>query len=1765
MQVRHLRTVVNAADGIAKLSAAAWSPNGQKIAIANADRVIVLFDETGERKDKFSTKAADPNAGKNYTVTGLAFSPDSTKLAVAQSDGGVFVYRLGLEWGEKKSICNKFIQPVEVTALVWPKDQHGVLAFATADGKVKLGNLKTNKAATLYQADSYATCLAASMDGNGVASGHANGTLHQFLFDDGRGAPAQTKLAMHPSCPTCIAWTNTAIAVGDVDRTVTLYAPTTGRVMQQFEYGRDPAEGDVTAMASAPTGQSLLVGSLNKLRVYNYSAGKQQWMEVPAVPLTNFCAVTAMAWKPDGARVVLGSVTGALELFDCCLKKTRYKGMFEFTYVSPSQVLVKRLATGARILLKSAYGYEFTKINIFQDQFLVAYTEHTLCLGDLASCKLSEIQWQSAGNDRFHFAYPGVCMMFHAGELLLIEYGVNDILGSCRTEFMSPHLLSVRLNERQSPARAIAYLVDTQTIHIMDLNNSSGNNVAVVHHDTRIDWLELSGKANKLLFRDKRKHLHLLDVVTQESVTLLQFCTYVQWVPNSDVAVAQSRNSLYVWYGIDSPDRVTVHPIKGDVQDIVRADGTTSVLVDEGIATVTYTLDEALIEFGTAMDDLDWGRALALLETLELTPETEVMWRTLSGLAMQHRRLPLAERCFAALGDVAKAMYMHRINDLIDELKARDPTLEDPTSHFLVRAKLAVMEREFKTAERIYLEQGQVQAAMEMYQEMHKWDASIKVAELAHHPDVDHLRQKYFEWLLESGQEEKAAEFREDEADWVGAVNLYLKARMPSRAAMLLKQRNLLGNMELVERTAHALATAKLWDKAGEFYLLLGHKDKALEAYEKGHCFKPAIDLCRTYAPERVIQLEEQWGDFLVSTRQLESAIHHYIEGNQNLKALETAIHVKSWNKAASVADSLDPSDSAVQQYCRTLAHHFQDAGDYARAERYYLKAGQPIEAVQMYNVAGQWDKAHRLAGTVMGADDVYHLYTQLAHEKEVRGAVKEAEKLYLILGEPDLAINMYKNLKDYDKMVELVAVYHKDLLGETHVFLGKTLENAQNYRQAEHHYLQANDWKSAVNMYCSCHLYEDAHRVAKLHGGAYAAKQVAYLWARSLGGEAGAKLLIKHGLLEYAIDFAAENAAFDFAFELCKFANKGKDADVYLKQAMFLEDEGKFAEAEAAFVKAAKPKEAILMHIHNEDWDAAQRVAETHDPPAVPDVLCGRAKVVFGKGDPAAAEALCLQAQRPEAALALYKEAGKWADALRFAKEYVPAKAAAIAAEHDSFLRDRTDANRDELLSTGRMLEQQGDAPRAIEVYLKVTATSPEDAAAHCLPAWVRAAELALKFTPGAKAQSVARAVATKLADAGRPDGAGDVLALAELYRDACEAYARGGCWDKCKQLGRVQPTLQPHIDALYVAHLKRSGAADALVALDVDAACQVLAQRGEWDQCLAAAAAAKDANVMQRHLMLFANAMLAAGSLDKLLARLAQYGAPTTQGFLDLYSMVFSKVLHQQDALAETDPAKLDLALSARELLKKLHGALGGAMPADLRALLFVAHLQYMHAYCRQRASAAGSNASGGAPLLAYAAKHAIALLRYPDRPVPVDRALYVAGTACRDAGAGMDRMAFTLLNRFLDVSDAIEDPSADAVAALAEAPEFDPASTGCDIPRVSVLPRSPAVDEPAREAVRDWVLGVSLERRVVAELDARACEKCSAKVYDAALVCHACACKWEPCIVTGYPVLKNATRCPGCSQPANKDDWNRFVVQEKKCPWCLTAQGLAYSLKG
>eukprot|EP01135_Chromosphaera_perkinsii_P005322 Nk52_evm3s343 gene=Nk52_evmTU3s343 len=1740
MQLRHVSTLQEAREGAQKVTAIAWSPNNVKLAVATADKVVTLYNENGEKKDKFATKAADKSA-RHYVIRALAFSPDSVKLAVAQSDCIVFVYKLGAEWGEKKSICNKFLQSCPVTCMIWPISQPNLVVFGLSDGKIRVGNSKSNKSQTLYQTTSYTVSLCCNMEGTAVASGHADGSINRFFFDDSLPGASQGTMCTHSSAPYALTWAENICAAGS-DRKIVIY-DYGGRASQTFDYTRDDDEKEFTVAVSSPTGHSIIVGSFNRLRMFKYNLRLKRWEENGMKEIENFYTVCSLAWKFDGSRIVAGSLCGAVEVFDCCLKRTNFKGKFEFTYVSPSQVIVKRITTGTRIVLKSHYGYEIGKVNIFKDQFLIAHTSDTLLMGDLVSCKLSEVAWRGSGNEKFFFDNPQVCMIFNAGELTLVEYGINDILGSCRTEFMNPHLLSVRLNEskrrNEMDSKKIAYLVDAQTICILDL--MSGVTLTTINHNSKIDWLELNTRATILLFRDKRRRLHLYDIVKESKTTLLNYCSYVQWVPFSDVAVAQNRSNLCIWYSIDDPERVTIFPIKGDIEDIERMDGSTEVIVNEGVNTVSYALDEALIEFGASVDNGDYDRAVLLLETLEMTPETEAMWKTLSQMSLEDGRLHTAERCFAALGCVAQSRYLRHVNKIADY--AAQESGGDGIDHFLVRAKLAVFEKDFKAAERIYLDQGRTDDAIEMYQELHMWDQAIQVAEAKGHPELETLKANYLQWLLQTGQEDRAGQLKENAGEYETAINLYMKAGLPAMAASLIcKHEELSAKQDILERTASGLMRAGLYDKAGDMYEKLRMNRQALDAYKHGNAFRRAVELARSAFPTEVVRLEEQWGDYLVTQKQMDAAINHYIEAGCSVKAIEAALASRQWNKAVQIVDIQTPD--IANRYYKQLANHYAQVADYKVAEKYYVKANLNSEAVAMYTKAGNWTAAHRLASSYMSQQEVSSLYINQAQELELQGKFKDAEKLYVTVNEPDLAINMYKKIRQYADMIRLVSIYHKDLLVDTHLHLAQQLETEGNFKQAEQHFVAGNDWKSAVNMYRANDMWDDAHRVAKQHGGPNAAKQVAYLWAKTLGGESAVKLLNKFGLLESAIDYAADNGAFEFSFELAKTAMSGKIPEVHLKYAMFLEDEGRFKEAEDEFVKADKPKEAVLMYVHNRDWDNAQRVAENHDPPSVPDVLVGQARVAFESKDFGKAETFLLRAQKPEIAVKYYKENNLWDDAIRVTKEYLPHKMAQIQEEYENHMQKKPGAAKKDLTSQAKMWETQGEHSRAIDLYIKLS-TADTDDLDFLEECWEKAVELAMKFTPQ-QANDAVRKACQKLKGIKRYEAAGDLFAGVELAKEAIDCYIIDGRWEKARRCAAdLAPEHRQFIEDEYVKHLKSTGGAERLVDIDIIAGLDMFVQRGEWVKCMETAEQ-QGPEVVAKYSALYAASLIKDGMIEGALEVFKKYGAPANPANYNMYKHLARQVLSTCSVSSKVDTHKQSLR-DLRAVLFHLIEEIKLVEPQDSPILkefdkwLKIAHYEAMLAVCSDHEN-----------LQAFQPKISTALLRYTDE-LPPDKGFYEAGILCKSQG--IENHAFVFLNRFLDLSEAIEEGD----TSMLENSDF----IQTDVPFEVTLPEKQYLTDREREDVRDWVLTVSMDQKVEQSLSKRVCESCNADIYEGTLSCHNCHNKWDPCVVTGYPVLRNRVQCKSCNKPANKDDWNKWLMSMKVCPWCGSSQNPVYNL--
>ena len=53
------------------------------------------------------------------------------------------------------------------------------VVYGLAEGKVKIGQLRTNKPQTLYSTESYVAALATNGSGTGVVSSHLDGSIYR--------------------------------------------------------------------------------------------------------------------------------------------------------------------------------------------------------------------------------------------------------------------------------------------------------------------------------------------------------------------------------------------------------------------------------------------------------------------------------------------------------------------------------------------------------------------------------------------------------------------------------------------------------------------------------------------------------------------------------------------------------------------------------------------------------------------------------------------------------------------------------------------------------------------------------------------------------------------------------------------------------------------------------------------------------------------------------------------------------------------------------------------------------------------------------------------------------------------------------------------------------------------------------------------------------------------------------------------------------------------------------------------------------------------------------------------------------------------------------------------------------------------------------------------------------------------------------------------------------------------------------------------------
>lgn len=1441
-----------------RIICAVWSPDGERIAVATADRIVTLIKSSNNETSRLPIKARDENASRVFTITGLAWAPDSCRFAVAQSDMAVALYDVGPAnaTDSRKKITLRFSHKSPVLCVAWPLTSSTDFVYGMGDGAVMCGLTKMKKSEELYRHGCAPVSMATAPRMNSVAVGHLDGSVFVVNLDTrSRLIALQTAVP-----PLALSWGSHICAAG-ADLQIN-FSDSNGGSASHVDYSNQPDLRSFTSASFDPSGQTAIVASRNNLITLTYSARLQTWQQQSQLVFDGLYNIPSISWSPDGSKIAVASVTGGLYIVTASIGSFRYKNLFDVIHVTGSQLRVVDLQNKNELNLRS--DYRILTTNFQQNRYVIVRTTQSFLVGDTKSGKTGELpasltDGEPKITERFIFIDDVAVLVWNTGELTVLELGKPQPLAAISTQYASPYLLSLRFNAKigKGNTKILAYLVDSKSIKIVDVESlmTIGN----VQITNKIDWLELNVSGTMLLFRDSKRSLYVYNLVNHTLNGLLSACSYAQWAPDANVVVAQSKKQLYVWYSPTSPDEVRVFDIDGDVVDIQRSGTKTSVTINANGKNKKFPLDGAFIAFSAAMEGNKLNEAAKILLTLENQDNFKSLWGELANAAMLEHDYVIAEVSYSNLGDLSRARFLHKLNKLIKE--------NGPTN-CLVQARVAMLQSNFKQAEYCLIEHDQLDTAIEMYKSMHMWNELLDLAELRCPTKAPQLREEYFNHLLQTGQYQVAARLKARKGEISEAVDLCLQGDKPQLAADILLNGSGNVNPQLLTHVAEALNKSGRFDIAGQIYERLGKPTDALEAYRKGHSYYRALELAKAANPDVVVTIEREWADYLVSQGQNDAATMHYVESGDFSLALNCSLRAQQWNQAAeilrSAASTASLRDELRVQYLR-VGRHFASIGDTETAEDLFLCVDAVKELIEMYLNLGRVDEAMRRAKRQMKPAEIESTFIETAKKLEKKPNTRQtAEKIYVAINKPDLAIEMYTEAGDSNNAMRLTQKYGGDMSKMS--AMAAKAERDGDLQTAENCYIKAGQWEKALFMYQQEKKWPDAMRVAKMNGDSQAEIKVAVKWASSIGGSAGVQKLQQLKLTEPVLYYACENGFADLAqsiFENSKTLSKTAKKEGHMKFAIYLETQNRFTEAEQHYIEAEQPREAIEMYTHQKMFGDAQRLATRFHITDIP--------VQGSKGGKSQGNTM-------------------------------------------NFSDGATGANK---LNMAIQAEQSGNYDQAIDLYLSLT---PDDCGGEDQLDQVleRAVKVTLTYKQN-RLQDVVNVVAQTLLEAKRHASLGKILENIEAFPDAFEIYKAGGMWEDAARLaGYLEPAEQEQFQREYQEYLQMNGKTSDLMDLGrVDAALSVYANNGDWDTCLSMAQKEGD-QYLEKYTMMYAQDLVNQKKYDEAVNILAKYQPSSSSKNIPAYISLCQSTVYAVPSYNEIQPSFFALKQMLFKVLK-------------------------------------------------------------------------------------------------------------------------------------------------------------------------------------------------------------------------------------------------------
>jgi intraflagellar transport protein 172 len=792
-----------------------------------------------------------------------------------------------------------------------------------------------------------------------------------------------------------------------------------------------------------------------------------------------------------------------------------------------------------------------------------------------------------------------------------------------------------------------------------------------------------------------------------------------------------------------------------------------------------------------------------------------------------------------------------------------------------------------------------------------------------------------------------------------------------------------------------------------------------------------------------------------------------------------------------------------------------------------------------MYVNVGRWEKAESIIKKYMKNEESSKIILDEANKYEHEGKIKEAEKLYILAGEHDDAISMYKSLKQYDNMIRLVSLYRQDFLKSTHQMVASYLEAEGNLKLAEKHYIESGNWKSCVEMYRSQNMWEEALRVAKSNGSKGEVNEIAKKWVLNLSKDQQIKMLLSMGLGEACIDILCDSKDYEAAFKLSEQHERYKIPDVHLRYAMELEDEKRYHDAEEHYIKANQVQEVIQMYEHIGDYQSALRISRQHDPSSVVNIYFNQGKHFLISKEYVKAEICFVNAKQAEYMVKIYIQERNFPSALKFASKYAP------QLENDIRTQMLIQGNKpietmsgEELENMAKLCEDSKDFSRAIETYLAITEKEIKNID-KLEQLWNKAVNLALEHDKN-RAHEVVYEVAIKFKNVGKYNEAANLFENISKIEEAVQCYVELKNYERALKVAQSIKNPDQRQKIISVIENRRGNNLVnnddpvSLIQLKDKRGLEMLYSRGEYDRCLESAEQFNP-EIFNEFLILVVKKYLANKNLAGTADLLERHRTPIYKYNLELYKELALEILAEEN-LDELKSLKDMLICVSKQLPEYEEFKDIGKI---LNRLQKIAYYQFIKFSIKQKKDGFSKTYF----------RVCLAVLAFGDI-IKLDLALLDAGNACREVGSKAN--GFILLNRYLDMYEVIEDPSIkleeESELKDTEITQIDPFRSEANI-----------ISPSQKEEIHEWIVKTSVDKGLTKSLNRRPCPKCGKNVFEANSMCKSCGYAFDCCIVSGFPIHSGIEKvsCTSCGKNSIRECWREWIGTFEQCPWCRSVQ--------